>query len=227
MSDMSLNNPALDNRVTTVNPKGRSGWVMATVVCLTLWEGFAPTGHHDPIDPKGVNTVCFGHIEDVRIGDHYTKIQCQAMLAQDLPRYEKMVENAIHVPMPGYRHAAIVSFTYNVGGGALKKSSVARYINAGEPNKGCDALLLYDRANKRVVPGLENRRKAERKMCLNNNEPPLPDNEVMKEKHIDVDQAIAIKEAKQIDVTAPAVVQPAAPVPAPKSDGFVGWLMEK
>jgi hypothetical protein len=87
--------------------------------------------------------------------------------------------------------------------------------------------LLYDRANKRVVPGLENRRKAERKMCLNNNEPPLPDNEVMKEKHIDVDQAIAIKEAKQIDVTAPAVVQPAAPVPAPKSDGFVGWLMEK
>src|ERR1019366_1446966 len=200
MSEMSLNNPALDNRVTTVNPKGRSGWVMATVVCLTLWEGFAPTGHHDPIDPKGVNTVCFGHIEDVQIGDRYTKIQCQEMLANDLPRYEKMVENAIHVPMPGYRHAAILSFTYNVGGGALKKSSVARYINAGEPNKGCDALLLYTKADGRTIQGLKNRRVAERKMCYNVTEPPLPDADVMKEKPINVDQASAVKEAKAIIV---------------------------
>src|ERR1035437_413285 len=129
MSDTSLNTPALDTRVTPVNPKGRGGWVMATVVCLTLWEGFAPVGHHNRIDPPGVNTVCFGHIKDVQIGDRYTKIQCQAMLAQDLPRYEKMLEAAIHVPLPGYRHAAILSFTYNVGGGALKKSSVARKLN--------------------------------------------------------------------------------------------------
>ena len=224
-TDPGFDTPPLDTQITPVNPKGRGGWVVVTVMCLTLWEGFMPVGLHDPIDPKGVNTVCFGHIEDVQIGDRYTKIQCQEMLANDLPRYEKMVENAIHVPMPGYRHAAILSFTYNVGGGALKKSSVARYINAGEPNKGCDALLLYDRVGSRTITGLENRRKAERKMCLNTNEPPLPDAEVLKEPHLNVDQVAAAKEAKVIDMA--AVSTPSSPPPPNSGNAVTKWLMER
>jgi lysozyme len=270
MSDMSLNNPALDNKVTPINPKGRGGWVAVTVAFLVVVEGMTnvhsgkSVAEHQSFDPRGVNTVCYGHIEEVRIGDTYTKIQCQKMLANDLPRYETMVERCIHVPMPGYQHAAILSFTYNIGGGiparngrpakgGLCGSSVARYINAGVPNKGCDALLLYDKAAGRVLPGLVSRRKAERKMCYNVNEPPLPDGEVMKEAHVNVDQATAIKEAKAIvlpkpapaDVNtpgivvtpahAPAVVKPAPavvkPTPAPVALPWYArlghWFMEK
>ena len=240
MSEMSLNNPALDNKVTPINPKGRGGWVAVTVALLITFEGLTnvhggkSVAEHQSFDPRGVNTVCYGHIEEVRIGDTYTKIECRKMLANDLPRYEKMVENCIHVPMPGYRHAAILSFTYNIGGGiparngrpakgGLCGSSVARYINAGMPNKGCDALLLYDKAAGRVLSGLVSRRKAERKMCYNVDEPPLPDEDVMKEAHVNVDQATAVKEAKAIVLPkpAPAVVEPTpgivvtpAPVPA-------------
>jgi hypothetical protein len=58
-------------------------------------------------------------------------------------------------------------------------------------------------------------------MCYNVGEPPLPDAEVMKEAHVNVDQATAVKEAKKIVVTAPATPAPA------KSGGFIGWLMEK
>jgi lysozyme len=222
-----MSNVELDTQVTKINPKGRGGWVAVTVTVLVLFEGMTnvhggkSVGEHQSFDPKGVNTVCYGHIEDVHIGDTYTKIQCEEMLAKDLPRYEKMVERCIHVPMPGYRHAAILSFTYNIGGGGLCKSSVARYINAGPPEKGCDALLLYDKAAGRVLPGLVKRRQAERKMCYNVGEPPLPDAEVMKEAHVNVDQATAVKEAKKIVVTAPATPAPA------KSGGFIGWLMEK
>lgn len=231
MSD--TNNPALDTQVTKINPKGRGGWVAVTVAFLVVVEGMTnvhggkSVGEHQSFDPKGVNTVCYGHIENVHIGDTYTKIQCQKMLADDLPRYEKMLERCIHVPMPGYRHAAMLSATYNIGGGAMCKSSMARYINAGKPEKGCDALLLYDKAAGRVLPGLVSRRKAERKMCYNVNEPPIPDEEVMREPHVNVDQATAIKEAKKVDLTAPArepVMKPPVPVPAP---GFIGWLMEK
>jgi lysozyme len=238
MSDMSLNNPALDTRVTKINPKGRGGWVAATVTVLVLFEGMTnihsgnSVGTHQSFDPRDVNTVCYGHIENVHIGDTYTKIQCQKMLANDLPRYEKMVENCIFVPMPGYRHAAILSFTYNIGGGIPAKngrpahgglcgSSVARYINAGHPEKGCDALLLYDKAVGKVLPGLVRRRQAERKMCYNSGEPPLPDVEVMKEAHVNVDQETAVKEAKAIvlpkpapDVNTPGIVV-VTPAPAP------------
>ena len=61
---------------------------------------------------------------------------------------------------------AMLSFTYNVGGGALCKSSVARKINAGDLRGGCDALLLYNRANGVPLRGLTNRRVAERELCL-------------------------------------------------------------
>jgi lysozyme len=240
MSD--TNNPALDTQVTKINPKGRGGWVAVTVMLLVGFEGMTnihggnSVGTHQSFDPRGVNTVCYGHIENVHIGDTYTKIQCQKMLADDLPRYEKMVENCINVPMPGYRHAAILSFTYNIGGGVPAKngrpahgglcgSSVARYINAGQPEKGCDALLLYDKAAGRVLPGLVSRRKAERKMCYNVAEPPIPDEEIMKGPHFNVDQATAAKEAKKIDLTEP-VVKPATPSPA-QGSGVLHWLMEK
>ncbi|WP_316172964.1 lysozyme [Bradyrhizobium sp. SZCCHNRI2049] len=146
---------------------GLTGLVLALAVStITVFEGFAPVGWHDKIDPKGVNTVCYGHIEGVKVGDRYTKEQCMALLKKDLPRYEAMVKAAIHVPMPPHRHAAILSFTYNVGGAALKKSSVARYLNAGDVKRGCDALLLYNRANGKVIRGLQTRRTKERQMCL-------------------------------------------------------------
>ena len=238
MSD--INNVSLDTEVTKINPKGRGGWVAVAVAVIMTWEGFASTGHHDRIDPPGVNTIGYGHIENVHIGDKITKIQAGVLLAKDLPRYEKQVERCIHVPMPGYRHGAIISFTYNVGGGALCKSSVARYINAGQTNKGCDALLLYDKANHKVITGLQNRRKAERKLCYNMNEPPLPDSEVMALPHMNVDQKIADKEAAAIPLprVPSAKMQPAemVPVVVPKVivnapphwySGIIHWFMEK
>ena len=226
-------NIALDTAVTKVNPKGRGGWVAVAVTLIMTWEGFAPTGYHDRIDPPGVNTVGYGHIENVQIGEKITKVQAGVLLADDLPRYEAQLEHCIHVPMPGYRHAAIISFTYNVGGGALCKSSVARYINAGAWEKGCDALLLYDKANHRVVTGLENRRKAERKLCYNQNEPPLPDSEVAKEPHVNVDQKAADAEAAAVALApkaaTPILIKPTpAPTGAPaQCGGFVCWLMER
>lgn len=146
---------------------GLTGLVLAlTVSSISLYEGYAPVGHHDKIDPPGVNTVCFGHIEGVKIGERHTKKQCEVMLEGDLPRYDKMVLKAITVPLPPHRHAAILSFTYNVGGGALRRSSVARYLNQGDVKRGCDALLLYNRSRGVVRAGLVKRRKSEREWCL-------------------------------------------------------------
>lgn len=204
---MSLNNVELDTRKTAINPKGRGGWVAVAVALIMTWEGYAAVGHHDPIDPPGVNTIGYGHIEDVHIGDRVTKIQAGEILAKDLPRYEAQVEKCIHVPMPGYRHAAILSFDYNVGGGALCRSSVARYINAGDWQRGCDALLLYNKANHRYIQGLENRRQAERKLCYNTNEPPIPDEEVLAngQKSGEGDVVIPWKGASPAPAAAPSV----------------------
>jgi lysozyme len=136
------------------------------ISAITAFEGFRSVGVHDPIDPPGVNTICYGYIDKVKVGDRKTKEECKALLATDIPRYDAMVKKAIHVDMPPHRHAAMISFTYNVGGGALAKSSVARHMNAGRTAQACDALMLYVYANGKRLKGLENRRKAERAMCL-------------------------------------------------------------
>jgi lysozyme len=158
-------NPSIKSGATKAG--GLTGLVLALAVSsISLYEGYAPVGHHDRIDPPGVNTVCFGHIENVKIGERHSKKECEVMLQGDLPKYDALVKKAIHVELPPHRHAAILSFTYNVGGGALKKSSVARYLNEGKVKQGCDALLLYNRSTGKVRAGLTKRRKSEREWCL-------------------------------------------------------------
>jgi len=159
------------------NPRITAGVAAVAIPLICSFEGLYT---HAYLDPVGVPTVCFGHIEDVQMGDRYTADECKQMLLDDLPRYEAGVQKCIHVPMPNERHAAILSFTYNVGEGNLCKSSVARHLNAGRIQEGCDALLLYNKARSRVtgelvvLPGLDRRRKEERRLCLLDKPLPIP-----------------------------------------------------
>lgn len=141
---------------------GGAAIALATPLIMGF-EGLYTKAYRDPV---GIPTICYGHIENVKMGDKFTPAQCKELLQKDLPRYDKQVLKCIKVPMSNGTHAALISFTYNVGGGALCKSSVARKINAGDLRGGCDALLLYNKAGGRVLKGLERRRAEERKLCL-------------------------------------------------------------
>jgi lysozyme len=144
-----------------------AGWVGIAVTIICGFEGLYTYAYRDVV---GVKTICYGATaaDHVDFNRKYTKEECQALLAKDLQKYEDSVEKCVHVAMPPHRHAAIVSFTYNVGGGALCKSSVARELNAGHVQAGCNDLMLYNRAGGRVIKGLTTRRAAERKLCLRN-----------------------------------------------------------
>lgn len=133
--------------------------------CVAGYEGFFSKKY---LDVVGVPTVCYGATaaDGVDLTKTYTKAECQAMLVKDLEKYDAQVKKCITVPMPPHREAAIISFTYNVGWGALCKSSVARDMNAGRTKEACDDLLKFNRAGGRVIKGLTTRRQSERVMCL-------------------------------------------------------------
>ncbi len=148
-----------------VAPTAKGAWLG---IALTMVAGFEGLYTHAYKDVVGVVTVCYGvtnYDRPVKMGDVYTVSECKEMLSEDLPRYKAMVDKCIHVPMPPHRTAAMVSFVYNVGEGNLCKSSVARYINAGQPLRGCEALMLWNKAGGRTIRGLTNRRAAERVDC--------------------------------------------------------------
>lgn len=143
---------------------GVAGAVIAAVVAvLGNFEGLRTHAYKDSV---GVSTVCYGETAGVKMGDTYTVIQCKEMLAKSLTKYIDAVKRCVKVPMPLHRQVAIISFTYNVGGGTMCKSGVVRELNKGNVQRACDNLLLYNRGGGRVLKGLTIRRQAERVLCL-------------------------------------------------------------
>ena len=156
-------------------PRGKAAIIALTIPLLVSFEGFRSVAVHERIDPPGVYTVCFGrtNYDDARIvpGVKFNKAECERFLSADLAeKYQPEVDRCIHVALPPHRGAAVLDFTYNLGGAALCKSSVARKLNAGDVRGGCDAMLLYNRVNGRICDdahcGLGRRRRAERALCL-------------------------------------------------------------
>lgn len=160
--------PTLPPTAATPGAGTKAAWVALAMTLVAGWEGLYTHAYRDPI---GVVTVCYGITNadmKVKMGDRYSKEECKEFLEKALPRYDAQVRKCIPKidEFPPHRHAALVSFTYNVGQGNLCKSSVARHLNAGRVKQGCDALLLYNKAKGRVLKGLVNRRAQEHEWCL-------------------------------------------------------------
>lgn len=155
----------------TMTPSAKATWL---ALCISLVAPFEGLYTHAYKDPVGIVTICYGvtnHDRPVRMGDTYSKEECQQMLGEDLVKYMAQAKKCIPKidSFPPHRQAAIVSFTYNVGQGNVCKSSVAKHLNAGRVQQGCDALLAWNKAGGKVLNGLTRRREAERKWCLMEN----------------------------------------------------------
>jgi lysozyme len=95
-----------------------------------------------------------------------TQQEAEKLLQTDLLRFERAVSSLVQYPLSDNQFAALVSFTFNVGIGALKKSSILKALNNKQFASAADRLLLYNRAGGKVMEGLNRRRRAERKLFL-------------------------------------------------------------
>jgi lysozyme len=111
-------------------------------------------------------TACYGETEGVKLGQRFTKQQCDEMLAKKLPRYAAEIAPCIKVQISEKTRAALISFAYNVGSAGACRSTAFKRLNAGNIRGACDALMNWNMAQGRVVKGLTNRRAAERRLCI-------------------------------------------------------------
>ena len=119
------------------------------------------------IDPVGIATSCYGHTgPEVKLGQKFTDEQCLDQLAKDLSTHDKQMMNLIRVPLTDYQHAAFLSFTYNVGVGNFKSSTMLRKLNSKDYNGACQELVKWVYAKGKKLKGLVNRRQDELSMCL-------------------------------------------------------------
>lgn len=113
------------------------------------------------LDTGGVWTCGYGHIRGVTEHTHCTPEIAEAWLEADLQHAEESVSDLVKVKLTDNQFAALVSFTFNVGRGALAKSTLLRKLNEGGYSlvPACLKSWIFD--NGKVIKGLVARRDAE------------------------------------------------------------------
>ena len=136
--------------------------VALVIPLVVYYEGVVLRTYADPINKI---TACTGHTgPELRMGQRYTKEQCETMLYGDLLKHADAL-NCIKTPLTDNQKAAFLSFAFNVGNGAFCKSTLARKANAGDLMGACAELSRWVMAGGRELPGLVKRRAAERHLC--------------------------------------------------------------
>lgn len=114
--------------------------------------------------PAGKWTIGYGHTKGVKKGMYISEEVATHFLIEDVQRVEPVINS-----YDGIYHwtqnefDSLVSFAFNCGTGNLKK-----LLKYGQRTKSqiADAILLYTKANGRVLRGLVRRRKAERELFV-------------------------------------------------------------
>ena len=122
------------------------------------------------IDPTHA-TVKFDERRSLPVPDGWdrslTMDEVDAILAQDLGRFERGVARLCPAAVNHQgQFDALVSFSFNVGLGALQRSSIRMRYNRGDIEGAADAFLMWTKAAGKVLPGLVKRRQDERAMFL-------------------------------------------------------------
>jgi GH24 family phage-related lysozyme (muramidase) len=123
-------------------------------------------------DPVRVPTIGWGNINSVTAGDVDVKVitlaEAEKLLRADLAGAEDAVSDLITVPLNDNEFSALVSFTFNLGKGALQGSTLRRRLNRGDSRVSIanDEFRKWVMAGGKELPGLVRRRKAERDLFL-------------------------------------------------------------
>lgn len=122
------------------------------------FEGFRDTAYQCS---AGVWTIGYGFTDSVKQGDTMTLEQAEKRLDFELVDYEQAVNSLITWPMTQQQFDALVSFTFNLGEGALKRSTLRKCVNAGKHGKAAGEFMRWNKAGGKVLDGLTRRRQAE------------------------------------------------------------------
>jgi len=145
-----------------------TGAVAAAVIVsatpfIAKLEGLETKAYKDIV---GVPTVCYGETRGVKMGDTYTKEQCFAMLEEGVADfYNKIQPCMTNKDIPIGVQASLLELGYNVGVGAVCKSTMMKLANQGKYKEACRELDKWIRAGGKPIKGLQNRR-AESKIQL-------------------------------------------------------------
>jgi lysozyme len=142
------------------------------IALIANFEGYVPYAYNDA---AGHATVGYGrllHTGPVNAADRQeygtksnpkvTKAAALKWLRKDVAEAEGAVRSTVQAPLRQQGYDALVSLTYNIGGGAFGSSTLLRELNRKHYRRAAEQFLRWNRAGGRVLLGLSRRRRAER-----------------------------------------------------------------
>ena len=115
-------------------------------------------------------TIGYGHTSDEHLpvveGLTITQEVADELLLLDLKEAERLVTRYLEIMIDDNKFSALVSFTFNLGGGNLRRSTLLRMVNKGSFKAAGDQFLRWVRSGGVVSKGLQRRREAERELFL-------------------------------------------------------------
>ena len=132
---------------------------------IKKWEGFMPEPY---LCPGGVPTIGYGstisdngnkvELDDCKID----KERAEEILIHHIKEVEAQVRKVLKHELEPHKMAALISFTYNLGIGNLKRSTLLILINGGPMNQNIPReFKRWNKAGGKVLAGLTARREEE------------------------------------------------------------------
>lgn len=134
---------------------------------IKKFEGFSSQIYKDS---AGLPTIGYGHLiteqelQKRKFHKGITQEQAEQLLLIDVQSASFAVSRLVTVFLEQWQFDALVSFTFNVGAGALQRSTLRRKLNRREYKAIPYELQKWVWAGGRVLQGLVKRREAEAKL---------------------------------------------------------------
>ena len=121
--------------------------------------------------PAGVWTIGYGHTGTVdgkliASGMTISAAKATELLKKDLAEFEAAVNSSVTAPITQNMFDALVSFSFNVGAGALRRSTLLKKLNAKDYDGAANEFPLWNKAGGKVLNGLVRRREREKQLFL-------------------------------------------------------------
>ncbi|KAK2754684.1 hypothetical protein FQN54_006817 [Arachnomyces sp. PD_36] len=139
-----------------------------SIELIKEFEGFVDSPYSDPV---GYPTVGYGHLcsdsdcSEVGYSFPLTEETGTQLLAEDLVEYQDGLTNVLvdEVTLDANQYGALVSWTFNMGVGAVSDSTLVARLNEGEDpdTVASEELPKWVYAGGEILPGLVRRRDAE------------------------------------------------------------------
>lgn len=143
-----------------------------TIELIKKFEGYKGKAYQDIV---GVWTIGYGntYYEDgsrVSEGDTITRADAEQLLKDIVQEFSDEVNDLVRSEINDCQFGALVSFTYNVGISALKRSTLLKRVNANPQDPGIEyEFNKWVKAGGQTIAGLVKRRKQESELYFSKN----------------------------------------------------------